>query len=234
MLEEFSTQYCWYREGCERKDNPETCNITSCVEYRTMYNVIKKANLPQVKWSLQKMSVQQVDLDAFKQLEFIKSNIIDFVSSGANLYLHSLTTGNGKTTWAIRLLQTYLSKMRMNDAGKPMAVFINIPMFLIQNKQAFNHPTDEFYNLFEAIEYAHLVVWDDIAISELKQYDYSVLIALINARELAERANVYTGNLPPEKLKGALGERLSDRVLSTSTIIELKGLGYRDIKGCTV
>lgn len=51
------------------------------------------------------------DLEEFKTLALIQKNIKAFVEDGSQLYLHSQTTGSGKTSWALRLCQTYLNQI---------------------------------------------------------------------------------------------------------------------------
>ena len=87
------------------------------------------------------------------------------------------------------------------------------------------------FNLFlfisSLIEYAHLIIWDDIGCSELKQYDYTILLGLLSARSLAERSNIFTGNLSPAQAATLLGGKLYDRICVPSVQIELKGLSQR-------
>lgn len=51
------------------------------------------------------------DRSEFQKLSSIQKNILDFVNNGDNLYIYSIQAGNGKTSWAIRLLQSYFKKI---------------------------------------------------------------------------------------------------------------------------
>jgi hypothetical protein len=51
------------------------------------------------------------DRDEFIQLKQIQDNIVNFINEGKNLYIHSNQSGNGKTSWALRLAQSYIKKI---------------------------------------------------------------------------------------------------------------------------
>ena len=70
-----------------------------------------------------------------------------------------------------------------------------------------------------------LVVWDDIASTNLSKYDYSQLLACIDTRILEGKANIFTGNFDTkEELEECMGQKLASRVYSSSTeIIIFKG-----------
>jgi DNA replication protein DnaC len=93
------------------------------------------------------------------------------------------------------------------------------------------NPTDEFKVLKKLIAEVDLVVWDDIGAIKLTDYDHKNLLSFIDQRLLAEKANIYTGNLPYDSLVSALGQRLASRVYNDSSVIELFGQdrrGYYD------
>ena len=74
------------------------------------------------------------DRDKFKILKSVETNIENFVSTGCNLYLYSTQCGNGKTTWSLRLLQTYLTKIWAKSDFTCHGLFINVPRFLLALK----------------------------------------------------------------------------------------------------
>jgi DNA replication protein DnaC len=67
-----------------------------------------------------------------------------------------------------------------------------------------------------------LIVWDDIGIENLTQYEHDILISYIDQRVLEGLSNIYTGNIQPDDLATKLGERLASRI-NYSTKIELQG-----------
>ena len=53
------------------------------------------------------LDVNKIDLQAFTDLSIIKNNIVSFAKNGNNIYIYSKIPGNGKTSWAIKLIQSY-------------------------------------------------------------------------------------------------------------------------------
>ena len=65
-----------------------------------------------------------------------------------------------------------------------------------------------------------LVIWDDIGVTRLKEYDHQILFPLINSRIQNNKANIFTSNVIDEELYNNIGGRLGNRILDTSTIVE--------------
>lgn len=77
---------------------------------------------------------------------------------------------------------------------------------------------------------ADLVVWDEVAIKNLSNYDHEHLLSMINVRLDQGKSNIYTSNLSKEDLYEKVGERLYSRIVNLSTVIELRGSDKRGIK----
>ena len=77
---------------------------------------------------------------------------------------------------------------------------------------------------------ADLVVWDEIAVSDLTKFEHEHLLNLVNTRIDYGKSNIFTSNQGPEELKEKLGERLYSRVVNLSTNIELFGSDKRGLK----
>ena len=58
-----------------------------------------------------KIDKDATDAEAFGSLKIIEDHIVDFVEQGNQLYIHSSIAGNGKSSWALRLVQTYFDKI---------------------------------------------------------------------------------------------------------------------------
>ena len=74
------------------------------------------------------------DIKSFTRLAEIEQNICDFVEEGKNLYLYSTNTGNGKTSWALRLCLAYVEAKWLYKPMKPIILFISVPKFLLELK----------------------------------------------------------------------------------------------------
>ena len=212
---------CWYADSCA-----DDCDI--CTIYTQLKWQMNNSGLPEAKQkpiTLQITDNNSGDRPAFLRLAYIRKNIVDFVSQGENLYICSKYTGNGKTSWAIKLLQTYFHYTAQGNYENLKGMFVSVPKLLLQLKD-FNNPLSAKYK--QQLETVDLVVWDDVAVSGISQYDYTQLFTLIDSRMLAEKSNIFTSNIVNEQeLWNVLGNRLTSRIFYSSEIIELKGKDMR-------
>lgn len=218
-------QDCWYQGSCN-KFNSTQCN-NSCIRYIEMDYLISNSNIPKNNFETIKLVPANIDLEAFAYLANIKNNIVDFISSGTNLYIYSYNFGNGKTTWAIKLMLTYFNKIWAGNGLKRRGIFIHVPTFLTKCKAVIKTTDVEFENLRNDLDTVDIVIWDDIASNKLSDYDYTLLLSYIDGRVLNQKTNIYTGNLDEEHLTDALGNRLKSRVWNNSLTVEFKGLDRR-------
>jgi DNA replication protein DnaC len=165
------------------------------------------------------------DEKAFHRLADIRKNIVEFVESGNNLYICSKWTGNGKTSWAIKMLHTYFHHTAVGNYENLKGMFVSTTELLLQLKD-FNNPLSKSY--LENLKNVDLVIWDDIVVSGMSQYDFTQLYTIIDRRILAEKSNIFTSNQPTvEGFANLMGNRLASRIYYTSEIIELKGKDMR-------
>lgn len=169
------------------------------------------------------------DEEAFGILKSIQDNIETFVNQGNNLYIHSCTTGNGKTAWAIRLLQTYFETVWYKSELGCKGLFINVPRFLLSLKDSISCKNDYVDHIKSSVLDADIVVWDEVGVKALTPFEHEHLLSLINARIDSNKSNIYTSNLQPQDLREKLGDRLYSRVVNYSTNIEFFGQDKRSL-----
>jgi DNA replication protein DnaC len=174
-----------------------------------------------------KLVPDDVDYEQFVRLSNIQNNIQEFVSEGNNLYIFSQTCGNGKTTWAIKLILQYFNEVWACNNFKERGLFINVPTFLTKIKAVIGHPDEQFEKMRNLIESVDVVVWDDIASTKLSDFDYNTLLTYIDKRTLEGKCNIYTGNVHPRYLESYVGQRLTSRISNKSALVELKGVDRR-------
>ena len=214
---------CWYLKTCK-----DDCD--KCVRYIQMKWQMDNSGLYPAQQKPIKMciieSINGVDREAYKKLSDIRENITEFVDNHENLYICSEQAGNGKTSWAIRMLHTYFHQRAVGNYDNLLGMFVNTTDLLIKLKD-FNNPLPKKY--LDNLENVDLVVFDDIAInSNISNYDYTQLFNIINKRMMAEKSSIFTSNVTKyEDLEALFGPRLASRVYNTSQIIELKGLDIR-------
>ena len=178
-----------------------------------------------------KLSPEEVDIAAFMRLKNIHDNCIRFVRERWNLNLYSSNVGNGKTTWAVKIMKQYINTWAcLYDLD---CLYINVPEFMSLRKRSFNNSTAsaQYDELEERIKEAKLVIFDEIASKHSSEFDEDLLYRLINHRVYGGKSTIYTSNILPDELRKMLGERIADRITgSPNTVnIELKGGSRRDI-----
>jgi len=189
--------------------------------------MLEHSNIPKKKWCPMKLTADDCDFDAFVRLADIKTDIVDFVNTGKNLYIYSPHTGNGKTSWSLKMLMNYFDKIWAGNGLKARGLFIYVPEFLARCKD-FKTYDEQFENLKKLIPEVDLVVWDDIGSTMISNYDLSQMLMFIDRRILEEKSNIYTGNLGEAELKQVFGDRLASRVWKASEVVTLQGKDMRN------
>ena len=206
--------------------NPDVEYNPNNLRFQEMLYMINASGVPKKSIGM-KLTPDGVDYEQFVRLANIQDNIVEFVSDGHNLYLHSQTCGNGKTTWAIKLLLQYFNEVWACNNFKERGLFINVPTFLTKIKTVIGSPDEKFEDFRKLIDEVDIVVWDDIASTKLSDFDYNTLLTYIDKRTLECKCNIYTGNVSPHELEKYIGQRLTSRVLNHSAVVELKGADKR-------
>lgn len=211
---------CWYRDVCLA----DVCECENCIRFAEMQYLMETSNLPKAKQQPQLLRTPTNDIKAYKRLSDIKSNIIEFVDNGHQLFITSEITGNGKTSWAIKLLLKYFDEIWAGNGFNVRGLFINVPMFLLKSKD-FKNTDPQFEQMKRDILSADLIIWDDIASTTMTNYDNTQLLMYLDARTLEQKANIFTGNITDRnELEKRLGKRLASRVWARDTeVIEFKG-----------
>lgn len=159
-----------------------------------------------------------VDLEQYRKLAEIKSNIVEFVDEGQCLFICSKYTGNGKTSWAIKLLLRYFNDVWAGNGFKVRGLFVNVPTLLLQLKN-FDNPLSEEYK--KRLMEVDLVVWDEIASTSISNYDYGNLLMFLDYRIAAGKSNIFTSNVVSVgELEKNVGSKLASRIWNTSQVIE--------------
>ena len=213
---------CWYKDTC--KDNCELCTVFFQMNWQMENSGLPKAKQRPISLTIDENNEE--DMDAYLRLKEIRENIVDFVERGRNLYICSKYTGNGKTSWAIKMLQTYFHYTAVGNYDNLKGMFVSTTELLLRFKD-FNNPLPKSY--IDNLKNVDLVVWDDVAITNISNYDFTQLYNIIDTRMLAEKSNIFTSNQPTvEGFAELMGSRLASRVYYVSSIVELKGKDMRD------
>ena len=209
---------CWYKEVCTRK----TCD--ACIRYTEMSYLMENSGIPKKK-QIPVSLTAGIDIDAFKYLADIKSDIENWVREGNNLYICSEETGNGKTSWAIKLLLKYFDCIWAGNGLRIRGYFVHVPSLLLLLKDFGN---DDIAKVKTILMNVDIVVWDDVASTKLSDYDITQLLMIIEHRNLQDLSNIYTGNvITKEQLGKCVGNRLASRIWQYSEIVQFNAKDKR-------
>lgn len=219
---------CYLASNCNGKD----CDKDFCLRKYKMDSLYSAALMTESQKQHIVLRVDQdgTDLEQFKQLAAIEQDIVNFICSGKNLYLHSANCGCGKTSWSLRLTEAYFNKIWARSEAKCRVLFISVPRFLLALKDNITNKSSYVDYIKENVFEADLVIWDDIAAKMGSEFELTHLLNIIDNRLALGRSNIYTSNLNRQQLYTALGERLTSRIANMSIDIELFGSDKRILK----
>lgn len=218
---------CWYESVCKLRGLG--CDST-CARHGQMAHLFANSRIPKAMQRPIALNPDVEDEGAFDRLIAIRDSIVSFVSQGKSLYITSRTTGNGKTSWAVKLMMAYFDRVWPGNNFRVRGVFVGMPELLAMYSRIHSDDasSDEIAELTELIETVDLVIWDDIGATELTKAQQNYIQGLLDKRLNAGLANIYTGNMRDGALASAVGQRIYSRVATGSETIVLYG---RDMRG---
>ena len=159
------------------------------------------------------------DKKKYEYLATVKQNIEDFIKQGCSLYIYSKYPGNGKTSWAIKLLNEHIKNVCESDNNNNdlVGLFVNVDELLVTQVKPLkiNH---YYLNLCKNVD---LLILDDIGCSKITVLEEQILRTIINTRLLNGKATIYTSTAIDDDLVDNIGLRLANMVLDASAIVEL-------------
>lgn len=211
----------------------ENKNISGLEEF-----LLDWAELPLFQRQEADLKPDNCDLESFKRLANIRNNLLSFLNSHKNnLIICGENLGCGKTEWALKLMLTHIENNadRLRGVDEEtlseqfnIGVFCKTVPFLVEMKQFGSNA--ESLALYKKLKTTELAVFDDISAVPMSNYDYNILYALVESRVWSGLPSIFTTNITSlGELEKEVGPRLAERIWKTSTIIELKGEGYRGV-----
>lgn len=224
MLEE--NKNCWLYNECNHIDCEKVCLRRLKLDYLYSQALI---SLNQRKHINLRIDADNSDLNAFTTLNNISKDIVQKVSQGINICIHSTICGNGKTSWALRLIEEYFNQIWLTSRLECRALFINVPKFLLEIKSNITEQSDYVKHIKDNILKADIVVWDDIGTKLATSFEHEHLLSLIDSRLSTGKTNIYTSNLSSDELHNVLGDRLASRIINMSVDIIFVGSDKRGL-----
>lgn len=223
----YNPERCWYRQKCKR------CGTSSCdrccplyVELDYLYYCSKMPRRYQKETPL---NAPAIDLEAYKKLSNFKNNIVANVNEGNGLLIYSEQTGNGKTTWATKIMNEYFKQVAIGNGLNCRGVFVNTTELFLNLKDAISEEDEELNEVHSNLMNSDLVIWDDIGISKLTEWEHGQLYRYINYRSANGKSNIFTTNVLLDELAKNVGKRLCSRIYECSegNMYELHGTDHR-------
>lgn len=226
---------CIYKSSCKKKDCDIWQDITNnfCMRYFKIDKILDNALLsPKQRKDIKLvLDSDKSDYNSYATLNKFKESIMNNIEDNVNLYIYSEITGNGKTSWAIKLLTEYVKKSWINiQINSRPVLFINVPQYLLELKLNIRSQSEYVQIVQDNFLKADLIVWDDIGTKTASDFELEYLLSMIDNRQRLERKiDIYTSNIIPTELQKYVGDRLASRILNTSQLIEFKGQDKRGL-----
>ena len=119
-------------------------------------------------------------------------------------------------------MTSYFDKIWYKSNFDCQALFVSVPRYLLALKASISGKNEYADTVNKYILEADLVVWDDIGIKSLTDFEHDYLYSYINDRVFNGKSNIFTTNGTLDTLPDILGPRLYSRVCKDCTVIEFK------------
>ena len=171
-----------------------------------------------------------VDFEAYQQLHSIQQKVNEFAYQGKAVFIYSRNKGNGKSSWACKLLREFIIRFFVQNPEEHPPLFIDMRRFFSEFHPKSWSQTDYVQKIIRDVYDSPLVVWDDIFFNYQEDIEkINWLSSVIETRILNLKSNIYTSNTNPrqEGLEDVLGSALYSRVLRTCEMVEFNGADRR-------
>ena len=219
---------CYAEDYC-LKDKSSCSDV--CGGYRVLRALYTLSRMPLKYQYRMDLIPDDIDLRAFEALNEFKENIVDHVKRGEGLYIWGENTGNGKTSWACKIMGYYFRKIAFNSGLENEGLYIYLPTFLDDLRNSYNTASPEFDEELEMVKNCKLLIIDDIGAERVTEWVRERIVSIINTRASNELCTIYTSNLSLKGLTDKLGDdRISSRIKGSVQEINLLGKDNRGAK----
>jgi DNA replication protein DnaC len=215
---------CWAKLNC--KGYPNQCGWY-CVGFNQLSNLYELSHMPiryqrNVVLNLEDTDEGAKDRGQYLFLKQWLENVEENVNMGNGLYIHSKGKGNGKTAWSCKIVNQYFMKVALKNNMRCRGIFVNVPAFLQELRDAMDNPSEELNEKVNNIRSADIVVWDDIGTENPSNWVRERLYDFINHRYSNEMTQIFTSNMTLDELahEKFMGERIVSRIKGQCQTIE--------------
>lgn len=219
---------CYAEKYCLKK-NIEVCS-EHCDAYRLLRALYRMSRLPDRYCYNIPLIPDREDIRAFETMADYMKNVEENVSAGMGLYIWSDGVGNGKTSWACKIMSHYFRKIAFKSGLENEGLYIYLPTFLDDLRTSYGEaPDPEFTELLSMIRECKLLIVDDIGAEKSSEWVNERLLSIINNRVMKGLSTIYTSNISLSDLGIKMGDRIKSRIVGSTTEIRLVG---KDKRGC--
>ena len=211
---------CFAEAYCQ-KDKSACSDL--CGGYRVLRALYNLSRMPEGYRYNITLEAKQSELPAFEALNEYKEKVLQKVEVGEGLYIWGKSTGNGKTSWACKIMSHYFRKIAFDTGLENEGLYIFLPTFLEDLRNNYEDKDPDFEQVLTMVKSCKLLIIDDIGAERVTDWVRERVVSIINTRVSNNLATIYTSNRSPEELKEDLGDRIASRVVGSSQVIEMVG-----------
>lgn len=195
---------CYASDYCQ-KDKSSCSDV--CGGYRVLRALYNLSRIPErYRYTIALKPENGEDLEAFTKLDNYKNDVLSMVDEGRGLYIWGKSTGNGKTSWACKIMSYFFRKIAFNTGLENEGLYIFLPTFLEDLRDNYDNKDPEFDEVLRMIKTCRLLIIDDIGAERVTDWVRERMVSIINTRVSNNLTTIYTSNLSPEELRGELGD----------------------------
>lgn len=213
---------CPYRNICEKKTANGDC-YKMCGKLNEIDTLFHNANIPRAFLQPITLYPSPIDVASYESLNYIKNNIVELIDAGLNITISSMHHGNGKTSWAIKILQNYLHKIWTQPGNRTRGLYVDIPEYFSELKAEFDTKERNAKEFARDIDNADLVIFDNIDIIRLTEWERNILAQHIRKRINNKLSNIFIITTDGNQLMNLIGENLVYYIAENSSVLTIKG-----------
>ena len=219
---------CYAEKYC-KKDRKECSEV--CGGYRVLKSLYSLSQIPErYKYNIP-LVPGKADIPAFEELDEFMKSVKDHVEAGDNLYIWSNYTGNGKTSWACKIMGYYFRKIAFSTGLENEGLYLYTPSFLEDLRNSYHEKTPEFSKVLDMVDNCKLLIIDDIGEGNPTEWVRERLTCIVNNRANNNKSMIFTSGLSPDELGEKLGAKLYSRVKMGTQVVNITGGDRRGNNG---
>lgn len=217
---------CYAEKYCKKKIRGECSEV--CEGYRLLRVLYNLSRLPEKYRYNIPLVPENIDLNNFDYLNDFMKSIEEKVADGEGLYIWSETCGNGKTSWACKIMSYYFRKIAFKTGLENEGLYIYLPVFLDDLRASYDkEPDPEWLELMDMLMRCKLLIIDDIGAEKNTEWVNERLLSIINTRIMGGLSTIYTSNCSLDTLGARMGERIKSRIKGSTHEVQLTGKDKR-------